>query len=84
MELTSCGPSLVAALREPRGRHAQKLIENGEFKFQLDCVDHGFGWGFADIIIRVFQTNQHQVHAHAADIDEDELERDFSRLSVVN
>lgn len=33
---------LVTDLREPHCSHAHKLIENGEFKFQLDCIDHGF------------------------------------------
>ena len=63
---------------------AHELIEDCEFEFQFDGVDHGFDGGFADVIVCEFQADEDDVHADAYAIDEEELEHDFAGHAVVD
>ena len=48
---------------------AHQLIENCEFKFELDGVDHRFYGGFPDVVVGEFQADEDDVHADTYAID---------------
>ena len=76
-------PELIL-LGETGFGQAHQLIQDCEFKFQLDCIDHGFNCGFADVIIREFETNEDNIHTDAYAIDCQKLYHHFPGHAVVD
>ena len=63
----------VIFLGEAGFGEAHELVEDGEFKLELDGVDHGFDGCFADVVICEFQSDEDNVHADAYAVDQQEL-----------
>ena len=62
---------------------AHQLIEDCEFKFELDGVDHGFDGRFADVVVGEFERYEDDVHADTNAIDRQELDHDFTGHGMV-
>ena len=63
---------------------AHQLIQDCEFEFQFDCIDHRFDGGFADVVVREFETNKDDIHTDAYTIDCQELYHHFPGHAVVD
>ena len=73
-----------ASLGEPGFRKPHELVQDSEFEFEFDGVDHWFYGRFAGVFARELEDDEDEVHADADDVDEDELDHDFARHAVVD
>ena len=71
-------------LRETGLGEAHELVQHGEFKLELDGVDHGFDRRFADIIVGEFKADEDDVHADTDAVDQEQLEHYLSCHAVVD
>lgn len=61
-----------------------ELVKDGEFKFEFNCVNHGFNAGFAGIFVTKLKTDKDDIHADTDRIDEDELQHHLASHAVVD
>lgn len=76
--------AVLVFLREASLGETHQLIEDGEFEFELDGVDHGFAGGFTDVFAREFEADEDNVHTDTDAVDHDELEHHLPRHAVVD
>lgn len=63
---------------------AHELVEDGEFEFEFDGVNHWFDTGLSGVLLAEFEADQNDVHADTDQIDEYELQHYFPGHAVVD
>ena len=61
-----------------------ELIKYDELNFELDNIDCWLERSLANILIRVFESNQDNIHTDTNGVDEYQLKHDFASQAVVD
>lgn len=80
----AAGAHPAGAFGEAGFTEAHELVEDGEFEFEFDGVDHGFDAGLGGVFFAEFEADENDVHADTDQIDQDELEHHFPGHAVVD